>query len=147
MPQGYVHGDYARLFGNGGAGDIDWIDPLTNEKIDLFPGGSGIYGFGHAPFGHFPFGHAFSMRAPGFGHMPFGHFPFGHGTAMITIKYKVNDCGDYKFAFGCYDQTGNLHEGTPEEETLYIHIPPAVPKGLTKNNYNKTTGILTLDAA
>jgi len=147
VPSGYIAGDYAMLFGNGGAGDIGWSSPLTRKKYDLFPGGAGLYGFGHAPWGHFRFGHAHSMSAPGFGLLPWGHFPFGHGTAVITARYKVTGCGDYKFAFGCYDQVGNIHEGTPGQAELYIHIPPAKPTGLKKNDYNKTTDILTLDAA
>ena len=50
---GYLRGDYARLHGNGGSGDIDFNTPVNNEVYDLFPDNAGIYGWGHAPWGHF----------------------------------------------------------------------------------------------
>jgi len=146
VPIGYIKGDYAMLFGNDGAGDINYTKPLSRQKIDLFPNGQGVYGFGHAPFGRHRFGHAHSARAPGFGRLPFGRHPFGYGTAVVKVTHKVDDCGDYKFALGCYDSTGNFHEGTPEIAELQIHIAPAKPTGLKKNDYNKATGTLILDA-
>lgn len=147
VPCGYETGDYAQLFGNSGSEDIDWAIPLSSQKLSLFPGGAGIYGFGHAPWGHFRWGHAHSMRTPGWGHMPWGHFPWGHGTATIKATHKISECGQHKFAFGCFDEVGNQHTGTPEEVTIIAHIAPDSPTGLKKNSYNKTTGILTLDAA
>lgn len=145
VPVGYEPGDYARLHGNNGEGDIDWNSPLTEEIFDLFPNGAGIYGWGHAPWGHFRWGHAHSMRTPGWGHLPWGRFPWGHGTAVITARHIVNTCGAYKFGFACYDKSGNLHEGTPDEATVDVHIAPPAPTGLKKNSYNKTTDILVLD--
>ncbi len=147
VPAGYDPGDYARLHGDGGDGSIDWNTALDNRTHKLFPGGAGIYGFGRAPFGHHRFGHAHSMRTPGFGRLPFGKHPFGHGTAVITARHKVSGCGTYKFAFASYDKAGNLHTGTPAQVSVNIQIPPEKPTGLTKNNYNKTTDVLTLDAA
>jgi hypothetical protein len=147
VPLGYQSGDYAILHGNGGAGAIDWVTPLLNTKFELFPNGAGIYGFGYAPFGQFPFGYAFSMRAPGFGYLPFGYFPFGYGTALIKAAVRVEQCGEYKFGFACYDKLGNLHTGTPEEVTVNVHVAPPVPGRLTKYSYNKTTDVLVLNAA
>jgi len=148
VPAGYLNGDYARLCGNGGSGDIDWNNPLTEEIFDLFPRGCGIYGFGHAPWGHFRFGHGYSTSTQGFGHLPWGNFPFGYGTALITATCQVEGCGTYKFGFACYDKLGNVHEGTPEEVTQAIHVAPAAPiTGLKKNSYNKTTDVLILDEA
>lgn len=146
VPAGYREGDYAKLHGNGGVGSIDWNNPLSEEVFDLFPNGAGLFGFGLAPFGHHRFGHAHSMRAAGFGRLPFGHHPFGHGTATITATYEVEDCGDYKFGFACYDELGNAHEGSPEETELEIHLAPAAPTGLKKNSYDKDTDVLVLDA-
>jgi len=145
VPVGYEQGDYAVLHSNNGSGNIDWDTPLST--YDLFPNSAGIFGFGHAPFGHFRFGHSHSMCTAGWGHLPFGHFPFGHGSAVITAKHMIYDCGEYKFAFACYDKLGNLHEGTPETATIYMHVAPDVPVGLKKHSYNKNTDILLLDAA
>jgi len=143
---GYLPGDYAVLFGNGGIGEIDYDTPLSGE-LPLYPSGAGIYGFGRAPFGRSNWGRAFSMKAPGFGHLPFGRYPFGHGTAIVQAAHEVFDCGAYKFAFGCFDEWGNVHSGTPEEVSADIHIAPDVPAGLTRVSYNKTTDVLILNAA
>lgn len=147
VPVGHTEGDYAKLHGNGGSGNIDWNNPVSSEVFSLFPHRAGIYGWGHAPWGHFRWGHAASLRTSGWGHLPWGHFPWGFGTALITAKQRVESCGAYKFAFACYDSLGNLHEGTPEEKLLNIHIPPATPTGLTKVSYDKDTDVLVLEAA
>jgi len=146
---GYQKGDYARLHGNGGSGAVDWNTPVNNDVYDLFPDNAGFYGFGHAPFGHFRFGHAHSINTRVFGHLPFGHFPFGSGATLIKATAEIQSgCGEFEFAFACYDKLGNLHTGTPEEATVTIHMTPAAPvTGLKKNSYNKTTDVLVLDAA
>lgn len=146
VPVVYDAGDYAMLCGNGGSGDIDWNNPLTNRRFELFPAGGGIYGWGHAPWGHHRWGHPHSMCTAGWGHLPWGHHPWGLGTAIIIAIYTVTVCGDYKFGFACYDKLGNLHEGTPEEASLEIHIAPPAPTGLSKNSYDKDTDILILNA-
>lgn len=137
VPAGYEAGDYAKLCGNGGSGAIDWDNPLDNSIYELLPNGSGIYGFGHAPFGHHRFGHGHSMRTAGFGRLPFGHHPFGHGTAVIRAQNKVVECGDYKYGLACYDKLGNVHSGTPDEETVVVHIAPEPPTGLKKFSYSE----------
>ena len=147
VPVGHDPGDYARLHGNGGAGDIDWDTPVSDEVFDLFPRGAGIYGFGRAPWGLFRWGEPHSMRAPGFGYLPWGLFPWGLSSALITAKARVESCGAYKFGFACCDKFGNPHEGAPEEVSVTVHVAPAAPAGLKKYSYNKTTGVLVLDAA
>ena len=147
VPVGYSKGDYARLHGNNGSGDIDWDTPLTDEVFELFPNGGGIFGWGHAPWGHFRWGHAHSAGCSGWGHLPWGHFPWGHGTGVIEATHQISACGDYKYGLTCRDELGNLHEGSPEEVTAVVHLSPAAPTGLIKNSYDKTTKVLVLDAA
>ncbi len=148
VPPGHLPGDYAKLFGNSGAGDIDYNTPLNNNIYELFPQGAGIYGYGHAPFGHFRYGKGHAMRTAGYGHLPFGHFPFGIGTTIIEATDIVDACGTYKYAFVCYDAAGNEDAGTPEEAEIEIHLAPPAPLfGLEKNSYNKTTDVLVLDVA
>ena len=147
VPAGYAPGDYARLHGNSGSGSIDWDTALTEEIFDLFPGGAGLYGFGHVPFGHHRSGHGQSVRSSGFGHGPFGHYPYGHGAVVIEASIAIISCGAYKFGFKGYDAAGNAHVGEPEEIDVPVHIAPAPPTGLKFNAYNKTTDVLTLDAA
>ena len=147
VPAGYQEGDYAILCSNGGSGDVDFDTPVDNSIYPLYPQGAGIYGFGHAPFGHHRFGHGHSMRTPGFGHLPFGHHPFGHGTTVVKAQHRVTECGAYKYGLACYDPLGNPHEGTPDEESVTIHIAPEEPTGLKKSSYDKATDILILEAA
>jgi len=147
VPAGYCDTDYAQLHGNGGSGSIDWDTPLNRRDYELFPGGAGIYGWGLAPWGHFRWGHGHSMLTAGWGHQPWGRFPWGHGTGIIEAQETVHYCGDYKFAFVCYDNAGNVHSGSPEELDVPIHIAPPVPGGLAKTSYDKATGVLILHAA
>ena len=147
VSSGYQSGDYARLCSNGGSGEVDYENPVTNEIYELFPNGAGIYGWGFAPWGNHPWGCAYSMGCNGWGYLPWGYCPWGYGTAVIEAEYDVTRCGDYKFAFACYDKLGNLHEGTPDEVTVYVHLAPDAPTRLTKESYNKTTDVLVLNAA
>ena len=147
IPMGYQPGDYALLHGNGGSGEIDWESPLSQQIYDLFPNGSGIYGFALAPFGGFRFGEPAPMRVPGFGYIDFGLAPFGLSTAVVEARCEVSACGDYKFGLACYDELGNAHEGTPEEAEVEVHIAPDAPTGLIKSSYDKETDVLILDAA
>jgi hypothetical protein len=144
VPSGYSQGDYAKLCGNSGLGNVDYEDPIEDVEIDLFPRGAGIYGFGSAPFGSHRFGHAHAMNCPGFGNLPFGSHPFGLGTAIVTAETTVEDCGQYKYGFAVYDKLGNPHVGIPEEVTLDIHLAPDAPSRLKKQAYDKATDILTL---
>jgi len=141
----YRLGDYARLHGNSGSGEIDWDTPITGDKIDIFPDGAGIYGYGHYPYGHNPYGHAAALGVAGYGHYPYGHNPYGYGAVSITSKVPVTRCGDYKFGFKVYDAAGNAHTGTPGEVTAVVHIAPPAPRGLKLNSYDPDTDILTLD--
>jgi len=147
IPAGYQPGDYARLYGNGGSGDINYDTPLTNERFELFQDGGGLLGWGHLPWGHFPWGHGQASRCPGWGHLPWGHFPWGHGTTLIKAEITVAQCGEYKFAFKTFDKSGNVGSGTPEELTASIHLAPPAPSGLKKISYDKDTKILILEAA
>jgi len=147
VPAGYAEGDYAILHGNGGSGDVDWDNPLSQAEYALFPNGAGLYGFGRAPFGHHRFGRGHSMRCAGFGHVPFGKGPFGHGTGIVDAVSEVSECGTYKYGLACYDSLGNAHEGVPEETELEVHIAPDAPTGLVKNSYDQEADVLILDAA
>jgi hypothetical protein len=147
VPAGYQPGDYARLYGNGGGGDINYDVPLTNERFELFQDGGGLYGWGHTPWGHTPWGKAWATKVPGWGHLPWGHSPWGHGTTLIKVEYLVEQCGEYKFAFKIFDKLGNENTGSPQEVTAEVHIAPPPPTGLKKVSYNKTSQVLVLEAA
>ncbi len=145
VPAGYSGGDYAMLHGSAADGEIDWDNPLSSQRYELFPNGAGLYGFGLAPFGLFRWGLAHPMRTPGFGELPWGLFPAGLGSIVIRAAHIVTECGVYKFGFKCFDSLGNAHEGTPDEAELTIHTAPPAPAGLNKNSYDSGSDILILD--
>ena len=147
VPAGYSKGDYARLCGNGGSGEIDYDNPLTEEIVELFPNGAGIYGWYHTPWYQFSWNHGHAVNCPGWYHQSWNKFPWYYGTAQIEVEYTVEACGEYKFALKAFDSLGNPHTGDPEEESLSIHIAPAAPVGLKKISYDKATDILILDTA
>ena len=146
VPAGYAPGDYARLHGDGGGGELDWDTPLDNFDSQLFADG-GICGWGLAPWGRHRFGHGHSDSSSGFGHLPFGRYPFGHGTSVVYLRETVYYCGDYKYALACYDASGNIHEGSAQELEVPIHTPPPIPTGLLKSSYDKETDVLVLEVA
>jgi hypothetical protein len=145
VPVGHCPGDYAVLYGNGGEGNIDWNTPLS-ENLDLFPGGGGILGLGQTPLGQTPLGQPWADNCPGLGQLPCGLDPCGLGSSLISASHYVEACGNYKFAFTCYDSLGNIQEGTPEEAQIEIHLAPAAPSRLKKHSYNKDTDVLVLEA-
>ena len=144
VPTGYAPGDYVKLCSNGGSGDIDYDNPISNSPLPLFPDGRGLLGKGHAPKGHCRKGHAFSNNVPGKGQLPKGHFPKGHGTIVIETEVDIESCGDYLFAYAAYDPAGNLHQGSPQELPVYIHQAPNPPTKVKLTSYNATTDILVL---
>ena len=147
VPAGYKSGDYAIIYGNNGDGDINWNQPLSNEKFQLFPNGAGIYGYGHAPYGHHRYGRAHSVLCDGYGHLPYGHHPYGYGTALIKMKVRIESCGLYKFGCKVFDSLGNQQVGLSGEVEAEIHIKPPIPDGLKKVSYDKDTDVLVLEVA
>lgn len=145
VPLDHLPGDYAVLYSNGGAGDIDWTQPHSSEQLDLFPGGAGNYGFGMAPFGLSPFGMPDSRDVLGFGQTPFGMSPFGIGCVVIARTVRISECGEWKFALKCFDAAGNAHEGTPNEATVSVHVAPPRPQGLRFKSYDPATDVLVLE--
>lgn len=135
VPPGYQPGDYARLYGNNGSGDIDYDSPLTNNKFDLFPQRGGLLGWYHMPWYHFPWYYGQASRCSGWYHLPWYHFPWYYGAALLKHEMLVDFCGDYKFAFKVFDKCGNENTGTPEEVEISVHIAPPAPTGLKKGTY------------
>jgi len=144
---GYQKGDYARLYGNGGSGEIDYDNPLTNEFFDLFLNGVGIYGCYETPCYDTPCYEPWASGGGGCYTQPCYVSPCYYTTTIISVSVDVAFCGDYKFALKVFDKLGNENAGTPEEVEVNVHTAPPPPTGLKKNSYNSTTDILVLDAA
>lgn len=137
-------GDYVKLHGNGGSGAIDWTNPVSDKKHDLFPGGAGNFGAGLAPAGLEPAGQAWSVLTIGAGLAPAGLEPAGLGAVVIEAADEVDDCGLYRYGFKGFDPLGNEHVGTPGEVQVDVHVTPPRPLGLKKESYDSATDVLTL---
>jgi len=146
VPAGYQLGDYAKLVGNSGSGEVDYDSPLTGRRMELFPNGAGLHGLGHAPVGCHRCGRGHSINTAGCGHLPLGKAPCGHGSAEISDTVQIDSCGTYKFAWAGYDPLGNAHDGNPEEVELTIHTARPAPAKLSKDTYDPAADILTLSA-
>lgn len=146
VPMGMVVGDYAKLYSNAGVGNIDWDTPVDNRRIELMPGDSGIFGWGHQAWGSFRWGHAQSRNTVGWGHLPWGSWPWGYGTVMVEVDQIVEDCGDYKYGLKLYDGLDNSQIGNAGDVSLAVHIAPAAPTGLKKISYDKNSDVLILEA-
>lgn len=146
VPLGHAHGDYAQIYSNNGAGDIDWDTPFSTQQIPLYPGGAGWRGFGEGGFGTAPFGGPAPNRIRrGFGTSPFGMSPFGLGCVMITKNLRITECGHWLFAVKCFDALGNAHTGAPNQATAVLHVNPPRPQRLILENYDPVTDVLTLN--
>lgn len=144
VPPGYVIGDYAQLCWDAGTGTVDYDNPVTGEKLPLFPNRCGIHGYGRIPYGMGPYGHAVSIGTPGYARMPYGRAPYGHPTCLLQARTRVAACGTYKFAFAVFDAAGNPHAGSPGEVSVVVHTAPEKPVGLKKTSYNPATNLLVL---
>ena len=144
VPAGYSPGDYCRLFGNGGSGDIDFDTPLNNFIYPTHPNHRGLMGYGNAPYGAYPYGSIAAVDVLGYGCAPYGAYPYGLGCIVIEAVIEVDDCGYYKFAFGAFDAAGNAHAGDPAETAREIHVAPEAPAGLKAESYNTETDQLTV---
>jgi len=147
VPPGYRPGDYARLCWDAGSGAVDYANPISTEKMELFPNNCGIHGFGTAPIDKGPFGSAVCIGTPGWASLPFGCSPFGLGTCLLRARYRVTACGSYKFGLAVYDSAGNRHSGSSAEIAVTVHTAPPAPSGLRKVSYNPATGNLILAVA
>jgi hypothetical protein len=145
VPLGHLPGDYAMLYSNNGSGDISWTSPFDSEKLDLFPGAAGNYGWGMSPWGMSSFGLPCPKDVQGWGQTPWGMSPWGCGCIVVTRTVRVTECGTWKFALKGFDAIGNAHAGTPNEATVTIHVAPPRPQMLAKKSYDKDTNVLTLE--
>jgi hypothetical protein len=147
VPPGYRPGDYARLCWDAGTGTVDYANPVSTEKIELFPNRCGAFGYGLAPYGKGPYGHAVVVNALGYAKLPYGRAPYGRGTCLLRARYRVTACGSYKFGLAVYDAAGNRHSGSSAEIAVTVHTAPPAPTGLRKVSYNPATDVLILAVA
>lgn len=116
-------GAMVNIFGNGGAGAIDFVMPLNREPIEWFDA-TGKWGFGLGGFGRDDFGRGGS-RAVGFGAGAFGRGEFGFDVKLASWLSEALDAGEHRFAaVGC-DDLGNASPAPAAEASLTLHEIPA----------------------
>ena len=137
----YTVGDYARMHVTTAATSIDYNTRIDNIQYPLFgkSNQSGIFGFGQGTFGKHNFGTIEGRNISGYGNITFGNTPFGRGSAYVTVNYEALTPNKYNFAFSVYDVAGNVHSGTPDEESAYVCLRPKRPNPLKRSSYNNGT--------
>ena len=141
----YRIGDYCQLHGDDGSGTIDWDTPLDDSKFELFKDDGGYHGWYNMPWYKFPWYHGQSRDCQGWYHMPWCYFPWYHGTSVIEMEALIEICGTFKFGLKAFDKLGNEHVGQAGQAEIEVHIAPATPVGLKKNNYDPVGNLLVLD--
>ena len=146
VDESYLPGDYCRLHSTADDTAIDYSTPINNVAYPMFgkDGDSGVFGFGHGMFGNHQFGTIDGRNIGGFGRVKFGNTDFGRGAAFVTVIDTVTAPGKYNYGFSAYDEAGNSHSGTPDEESIYACVQPKKPTALKRSSYTDGTTTLVL---
>ena len=123
---GYVEGDYAVVYANGGSGDIDWDTIHDDREIDLTDN---------------------KWTTLGWGTMPWGTGAWGTGYTEMQILALADAPGLWAFGFKTFGSLDNVNTGTPGEATKYMTPRPKKPGAMAQNSYDSVNDILTLTVA
>jgi len=134
-------GAIARVYCDGGSGQIDYQNPV-GEPIRIWAAWQDKAGFGMSRFGSSDFGYD-SAAAVGFGAGNFGDGQFGLDADTIEWTSPPLTAGVYKFAVKVFDQAGN--ESSVSETGPVTVTPAARPvEGLSIYSFDKQTNQLVL---
>ena len=135
----------AEVYSNNGNGQIDYGEPVTKEKILLWPGWQDKTGFGLGSFSIGDFGFDGSGVA-GFRKGEFGEGQFGFGAETIAWLSGELATGIYRFGVKVTDQFGNSGEPIESEEKIVIQQAiPAENVGVV--SYDKASNELVLEVS
>ena len=137
-------GSKVQIFSNGGAGEIDYNNPLS-DLIPVWPVWQDKAGFGMSRFGLSDFGYD-SAASVGFGKGYFGQCEFGLDTDSFNWVSAQLQSGVYKFGIKVTDEAGNESSSTESSEIAVT--PAATPaEELEISSFNKDTNQLVLSIA
>lgn len=130
-------GSEARVCWNGGAGGIDYDNPIATQTVWADPTekwGWGLDGFGEVGFGY-------NGGAVGLGRGAFGLGEFGFDAEMMVFESAALGIGTYLLAVRLADQRGNLDEGDISSVTVSVDPLPATPR-LALESYGQVEGLV-----
>jgi len=134
-------GSEARLFGNGGSGEINFEEILDRQVVWLEP--TEKWGWGLDAFGQGDFGYS-GTGAVGWGRGSFGNGEFGFDAELLSFESDELAAGRYRFAVRLADESGNMDEGEILEVEMNIDPLPVGP-GLSIDRYDDQTEGLVLN--
>ena len=130
-----------QIFSNGGAGEIDYDNPLS-DLIPVWPVWQDKAGLGMSRFGLSDFGYD-SVAAVGFGKGYFGQCEFGLDNDSFNWESAPLGTGVYKFGIKVTDRFGN--ESSSTESSDITVTPAATPASeLDISSFDKDTNQLVL---
>jgi len=134
-------GATAQVYFDGGSGEIDYENPLSDFPIRIWPAWQDKAGFGMSRFGASDFGWD-SAAAAEFGKGSFGAGQFGLDADVIEWVSPVMASGVYKFGVKITDENG---QESIASETVPITVTPGArpAKKVTVKSFDRETGQLT----
>lgn len=137
----YRAGDAFDVFGNGGSGAIDFLNPLTSRKLMLWP--ESAERRGHLLDGHLTMKHLDGIRPDG--HLDGIHlndrFLMPAGARLVEVGRYV--FGRFDHAVRLYDRFGNTHVQTPVTLSTVINSSPSAPERLTAQSHDAGSDQMT----
>jgi hypothetical protein len=130
------------VYSNGGAGQVDYQQPITREPIQLWANREDKGGFGLSRFGKSDFGYDGSASA-GFGLGDFGIGEYGFDSNAANWESEELSTGVYKLGVEVTDYKGNSEIVSSETETVIIEEAMPAEK-LTVGSYDKSQNELLL---
>jgi len=138
-------GSAAKVYFDGGSGEIDYENPINDSPIRIWPAWQDKSGLGMSRFGLGDFGYD-SAAAVGFGKGSFGRGQFGSDADTIEWISRPLERGVYKFAVKVIDAAGNE---SAVSETGEAVVTPASRPAVNVNVFlfDKQTNELVLNVS
>jgi hypothetical protein len=139
LPAGAV----MEIYSDGGTGEVDWSEPISEGPIPIWQAWQDKGGFGMSEFGLSDFGHD-GAAATGFGKGVFGYGMFGFDAEAVLWVSEPLARGVYRFGVRILDSAGRqVRCGETEEITV---IPAAKPASSVEiHSFDKETNQLVLE--
>jgi hypothetical protein len=112
------------VYYDGGVGQIDYVTPLNDSPIPIWPCAQDKAGLGLGCFGEGDFGYE-AAATVGFGKGTFGRGEFGLDADLMEWIGPALPAGQYRFGVKITDGRGN--ESAPSEIGPVSIVPPATP--------------------